>query len=194
MNKEELRNLYLKRRKELEDEQLEYASAQICERFFTAFDLSSIGNIHIFLPIAEKKEVNTWLIIERIQKQSGHINIVVPKSDLSSGLMYATYLREPVNVNKWGIPEPEGNEVFPASRIDMMLLPVLVVDKMGNRVGYGKGFYDKYLENCPIQLIKIGLSIFDPIEKTPSDPHDIPLDYCITPSATYDFTNRLTNQ
>ena len=74
------------------------------------------------------------------------------------------------------------------SNIDVVFVPLLAFDKLGHRVGYGKGFYDKFLRGCRPKIIKIGLSFFE-IEKPIEDTHlnDVNLDYCVTPKHIYMF-------
>lgn len=90
--------------------------------------------------------------------------------------------------NKFGIPEPsEGDEINP-KEIGLIILPLLSFDERGNRVGYGKGYYDRFLKKCKNGALKIGFSFFDPIEKIDDmNEHDVPLDYCITPEKIYSF-------
>ena len=73
------------------------------------------------------------------------------------------------------------------NQIEVVFIPLLVFDEKGHRVGYGKGFYDTFLKNCP-NAIKIGLSFFEAEAKI--DDHkayDIPMNYCITPNRIYHF-------
>lgn len=78
----------------------------------------------------------------------------------------------------------------PTEKIDMVLVPLLAFDKMGNRVGYGKGFYDRFLAECKISCKRIGISFFDPIEKIEEvDGNDISLTDCLTPSQLFNFTD-----
>ncbi len=93
-----------------------------------------------------------------------------------------------LEVNRWGIPEPTDGIPIPESKIDVVFVPSLAFDDNGNRVGYGKGFYDKFLSQCNPETIKIGLSFFAPekeIEGVMST--DIKLDYCVTPLKIYSF-------
>ena len=93
-----------------------------------------------------------------------------------------------IKVNTYGIPEPEDGIEVPTSKIDVVFVPLLAYDKKGNRVGYGKGFYDIFLSDCKPETIKIGLSYFDP-EDIITDvlETDIKLDYCITPFGIIKF-------
>ncbi|MFT7351177.1 MAG: 5-formyltetrahydrofolate cyclo-ligase [Flavobacterium sp.] len=90
------------------------------------------------------------------------------------------------------MPEPINNEneliEINSTKIDVVFVPLLAFDLQGNRVGYGKGFYDKFLANCKPTTIKIGISFFEAEEKI-SDvfAKDVKLDYCITPEKVYSF-------
>jgi 5-formyltetrahydrofolate cyclo-ligase len=75
-----------------------------------------------------------------------------------------------------------------AGLIDMVFVPLLVTDREGHRVGYGKGFYDKYLKQCRPDCLKVGFSYFDPLDAIEGkDEFDVPLDLCITPNKVYVF-------
>jgi 5-formyltetrahydrofolate cyclo-ligase len=76
----------------------------------------------------------------------------------------------------------------PVSKIDVVFVPLLAYDEKGNRVGYGKGFYDAFLSECKPETIKIGLSFFPPeleIKDVTSD--DIKLDFCVTTDSVHAF-------
>jgi 5-formyltetrahydrofolate cyclo-ligase len=90
--------------------------------------------------------------------------------------------------NKWGILEPSGGQAVEPKEIDVVLTPMLAGDKRGFRVGYGKGYYDKFFSLCRPDVLKIGLSYFPPIEEI-SDVHefDVKLDYCVTPEEVFSF-------
>ena len=90
--------------------------------------------------------------------------------------------------SKYGMDEPvDGIDMF-ASEIDMVIVPLLCFDKRGNWVGYGTGYYDRFLKLCRKDCLKIGFSYFDPIEKiTDVNRRDVKLDYCLTPETTFAF-------
>lgn len=90
--------------------------------------------------------------------------------------------------NKYGIEEPvDGIDMFP-TEIDLVIVPLLCFDKKGNRVGYGMGYYDRFLKHCRKDCLKIGFSYFDPIEQVDdTSKFDIKLDYCISPESIYQF-------
>jgi len=92
--------------------------------------------------------------------------------------------------NAFGVSEPEdGLPMFP-EEIDLVIVPLLAFDANGYRVGYGKGYYDRFLKECREDVVKIGFSYFDPVDMI-DDVHafDVKLDHCITPHQTYSFNN-----
>ncbi len=81
------------------------------------------------------------------------------------------------------------NEYIDEKKMDIVLVPMLCFDEKGFRVGYGKGFYDKFLSLCREDCLKIGLSLFPPIQKIENvEDYDVKLDFCITPNQIYNFT------
>ena len=91
--------------------------------------------------------------------------------------------------NNYGIAEPLSGTVILASHIKLMFIPLLAFDVKGHRVGFGKGFYDKYLSVCEDDLIKVGFSFFDAEKDMISDKNefDVAMDYCVTPERIYEF-------
>jgi 5-formyltetrahydrofolate cyclo-ligase len=92
--------------------------------------------------------------------------------------------------NIWGIPEPKEGKPTPTDQIDVVLVPLLAFDVKGNRVGYGRGFYDKFLATLKESCLKIGLSFFPPVSNISNlHPMDLPLDAAITPTEVFKFRN-----
>lgn len=190
MTKEELRKIYLQKRRLLSDVEYERLSIQICENFFNQVDLSVIKVLHIFISIEKNREPDTVFIIERIQKKFPHINLVVPRvnhvtEEMENFRFEGFYQLEK---NKWDILEPKEGKRIESHDIDMVLIPLLVFDEEGHRVGYGKGFYDKLLSKCKSNCKRIGLSLLEPVAKINDiNSHDKKLHACITPSKTWNF-------
>jgi 5-formyltetrahydrofolate cyclo-ligase len=93
--------------------------------------------------------------------------------------------------NEYNIYEPVDGIEVPSSKMDVVFVPLLAYDKSGNRVGYGKGFYDKFLSQCKAEVVKIGLSFFEPEELIEDvSPSDIKLDYCVTPETIHKFQGK----
>lgn len=186
MLKRELRFKYSTLRKSLSSETITNCSLAIANNLFD-IPIWSFDYYHIFLPIIEKREIDTSFILTVLQGKDK--NIVVPK--VITDTTFVSFLltdNTQFIKNKWGVVEPmEGLEV-PPTKIDVVFLPLLAYDLTGNRVGYGKGFYDSFLRQCRPAVVKIGLSLFPP-EKTITDvwQGDIAMDYCVTPAKTYGF-------
>jgi len=193
LNKRQLRNYFLDYRLSLTVEQLEEVSQAIRQTFFDYFKLDEVRCLHIFLPILRKNEINTWLIIERLRQDYPHLTLVVPRSHLPTGEMASCELTLASQIveNRWGIPEPIGTCQFPEEQIDMVLLPLLGFDKLGFRVGYGGGFYDRFLrEKCRAEVIKVGLALAAPVETIDDvEAYDIKMDFCVTGQQVFSFQN-----
>jgi len=154
---------------------------------FISLDFTSVKTLHIFLPIQEKKEPNTFLLIEWLAENHPEIKITVPKADFETALMTNhEYLGiDDLKKNLYNILEPQKG-IIHNGEIDLVLVPLLAFDKRGYRVGYGKGFYDRFLTNINAQ--KIGLSLLPAIDKIDDvNEHDIRLDFCLTPTEIIKF-------
>lgn len=190
MIKDELRKIYLEKRSSLSQHDYARYNNQLCENFFSSVDLSFVRILHSFLPIEKNKEPDTRLIINRIQAGYPKINIAVPRVNEKTEELENFFFEGPGHliVNKWGIPEPKIGTKAPLKNIDMVLVPLLIFDKQGHRVGYGKGYYDKFLSGCRSDCKRIGISLFDPVEKIGDiNELDVRLHACITPSKIYHF-------
>lgn len=90
--------------------------------------------------------------------------------------------------NKYGILQPvNAMPMFP-EEIDMIIVPLMAYDVIGHRVGYGKGYYDRFLKECKDDAIKVGFSFFEPeMSIRGASRNDVKLDYCISPERIYSF-------
>jgi 5-formyltetrahydrofolate cyclo-ligase len=143
---------------------------------------------HVFLPILEQKEVNTEYILHLLSGKDKEI--VLSKSNFESLEMTHFLLTDNTKIRKnlYHIPEPIDGLEVPANKIEVVFVPLLAFDKKGNRVGYGKGFYDAFLSKCKSETIKIGLSFFEAEEQIIDIvKNDITLDYCVTTNEIYEF-------
>jgi 5-formyltetrahydrofolate cyclo-ligase len=186
MTKSELRKKSAELRKALTASELHDLSLRLLDNF-KKLDLSALKTIHVFLPIKEKQEPDTFLIIEWLRSKHPDIQIIVPKADFKSLLMTHHVLTEHKDLQKniFNILEPQKSAIH-AGEIDLVLVPLLAFDRNGYRVGYGKGFYDRFLRGR--NTIKLGVSLFEPVDEISDvDEHDIPLDSCITPYGFYNF-------
>ena len=187
INKSTLRKEALSKRKALSEQEFATMNSELLNQFKT-LDFTNVKSIHIFLPIVAKREPDTFLLIDWLQQEHPEITIVVPKADFDTNVMSQHIYsgKEHLRPNDYQILEPINDEPF-LGVPDMVIIPLLAFDRKGYRVGYGKGFYDRFLENITTQ--KIGLSFFEPTEEI-IDVHlnDIKLDKCITPNGIVNFS------
>lgn len=186
MTKAEIRKIAGLQRKSLSGLQVADFSKRLLG-LFSSFNLSLVKTIHVFLPIEEKNEPNTFLFIDWLLVNWPDIRIIVPKADFNTSMMvnYVFEGREGLVKNPYGILEPEMGELHNGD-VDLVLIPLLAFDLQGYRVGYGKGFYDRFLQGD--NVLKVGLSFFDPVDKIDDvNEYDVRLDTCITPDRIYKF-------
>jgi 5-formyltetrahydrofolate cyclo-ligase len=187
LTKHELRQKYKVLRNGLSEAQVDDYSLAIANQLLK-LDIWDYTMYHIFLTIEEQREINTDYILNILAGKDK--NIVISKSNFEDISMTHYLLTDNTTIkkNSYNIPEPIDGIAIASSTIDVVFIPLLVFDKAGNRIGYGKGFYDRFLANCKPETIKIGLSFFeahtDEFEVSTSD---IKLDYCVTPVKTYTF-------
>jgi len=186
MIKEQLRLNYRKLRQALSADAIPEKSMRIANNV-VALPIWRATYFHTFLSIPSQKEVDTSFILPLLQGKDKQI--VVPKVSDTNSLEHflltdATILKP----NQWDIPEPTDGIEVPVEKIDVVFVPLLAFDLDGQRVGYGKGFYDAFLQKCRPDVIKVGLSFFEAEAKIDDvRPEDIALDYCVTPISTYTF-------
>ncbi|MBL6649816.1 MAG: 5-formyltetrahydrofolate cyclo-ligase [Flavobacteriaceae bacterium] len=185
MLKQKLRKIYKEKRNSLFD--TENLSLDIANKTLD-LDIWNFQNYHVFFPIEKQKEVDSRLIIQIIQGKDK--NVVLPKLNFESNSIDSVLLTDStlLKTNHLGISEPLNGIQINNNQIDLVFVPLLAFDNSGHRVGYGGGYYDKFLSECP-NAIKVGLSYFDPINKIEDiNSKDIKLDYCITPKKVYEFS------
>ena len=185
MNKIEARKKYLDLRKKLDNVQILSKSVSISNNLLD-LPLWEHNFYHIYLPIKEKNEVDTMPIINILNNKKK--KVLIPKSDFNNTTMKSFLLNDNtvLKKNNYGITEPINNEEF-LGRIDVIFIPLVAYDLIGNRVGYGKGFYDKFLRNQNNKILRVGLSFFNPEKRIKIDEHDENLDFCVTPNRIFSF-------
>lgn len=190
MKKSELRQIFLARRKALVTEVVRNKSRRITELFFTDVDLSKTRFLHVFISIEQFHEVDTSFIIHEVWSRFPEITVVAPRIDQKKAEIESVIYGSNTELveNEWGIREPSGQELVDPEEIDLVIVPLLCFDEFGNRVGYGKGYYDRFLARCRLDCLKVGLSLFSPVDSI-DDIHgnDVPLDLCIEPERFHRF-------
>jgi len=190
MTKEELRKVYILKRNALSDHQYLDLNDELRREFFKRIDLSEIKILHSFLAIEKNKEPDTRSILNQIREQYRDIRVSLPRVNDTTHLLESVSFESSTVLknNNWGIPEPENGELIDPEKIDIVLVPMLIFDKRGHRVGYGKGFYDKFLATTRPDCWRVGICLFDPVDRIDDiKGFDEPLDQCITPAGSYTF-------
>jgi len=184
-----LRKDYLQKRYALSEQELYQFNIDLLNKFKT-LPLKGLRFIHFFLPIKRFREPDTFPLIHWILEKYPEIKIVLSRSNLDTHLMehFIWDGEQELVTNRWGIQEPHQGKKVLAQQIDAVIVPLLIFDKEGNRVGYGKGFYDRFLSDCRSDCKKIGLSYFDPIAEIKDiNAYDVKLDLCITRSKIWEL-------
>ena len=168
--------------------EVEDLSKSIFEQFLGAFDMSKVKNVHIFLPIKQKNEVSTWDFIEYFWKEG--MSVFVPKMVQNEIKTIQLKPDTPLKENGWGILEPEDDFVEDI-KYDIVITPLLYCDNQGNRVGYGKGFYDIFFSKTDRNALKVGVSFFPPAALISDvSQQDVSLDYLVTPTEVLSFISK----
>lgn len=186
MLKNQLRLTHAQHRKQLPSDTRDKFSLEIANNCLQ-LPIWKYQYFHLFLSIPDKNEVDTSFLLAILQGKDK--DTVVPKVSGQGELVHYLLTDATVfSISQWGIPEPvSGIEVAP-EQLEVVFLPLLAFDLKGYRVGYGGGFYDRFLAKCREDIVKVGLSFFDPVEEiSDRSPHDIPMDYCVTPEKIYSF-------
>jgi 5-formyltetrahydrofolate cyclo-ligase len=189
MKKKELRRIFKESRKALSIDEIEKFNDLILINF-QKLELPFLNCVHSFIPSLKLAEPDTTNIIRFLKFKNPHIKIAIPKVDIHSGNMVHYHFEDDMEMitNEFGIEEPLAGEMITEKEIEMVLVPLLAFDKRGFRVGYGKGYYDKFLARCNPYVIKIGLNFYDPVDEISDiNAFDIPLDFCVTHHEIYAF-------
>ena len=175
MNKSQIRNKNIKIRKKKFDKNL-----QINLEKFISFlkndklNLKSIGGYY-----PSNYEIDDLAILDFLEKKNFKVSLPIIKKDNQMNF-YRWSRKDPLKINKFGIPEPLSSKVFYP---DILLVPLVAYDSSLNRLGYGGGYYDRYIEKIEKikKVIKIGLAFsFQKISSIPTNQYDKRLDFIVT--------------
>lgn len=189
MLKSEARKIYREKRDAIPSAEREKLDDLLLIQF-QKVDLPFLHTILSYLPIEENKEPNTNLITGFLEFRNPALNLAYPKINAETRTMQAVLTNADTAFQKgiYNVPEPVSGHFISPEAFDLVLVPLLICDHKGFRVGYGKGFYDRYLPYCRMNCIKAGFSYFEPVDEiTDKDEFDVSLDLCITPDNVYVF-------
>ena len=186
--KSDLRSHYLKLRSKLTSQQIDNFSIEIVNRSLE-LNLWDKSIYHLFMASEQNNEIDTAILLSVLQGKDKQIVIskILDHYELEHYLLAD---QTPLKRSSWGIPEPQSGIKINANQIDVVFVPLLIFDLQGHRIGYGKGYYDRFLAKCRKETIKVGLSYFDPIERIEDiQSHDIPINFGITRDRIYEFSS-----
>jgi 5-formyltetrahydrofolate cyclo-ligase len=188
LSKIEAREKYKNLRKHLTESEILYMSVDIANNLLK-FNIWELKTFHLFMTKDENKEVDTKPIFDILISKGKEI--IIPKININRNNLDSYIFDEKTvfSLDNLRIPEPVNGILF-NGKIDVVILPLLAYDLDGNRIGYGKGFYDKFIRNLKSEPLKIGISYFSPEKSLEFNNHDISLDYCITPNKIFSFSEK----
>ncbi len=183
--KKKLRQQLLDQRTAIDAVDFEERSDKIIKTLLDQQKLSTAHTVHCYVSMNERREVNTHGLIKKMLAIGK--DVIVPVTHFDEGTLSHIRLHsfDALKKNKWGVLEPVGGEEVPPQKLDLVIVPMVGGDTQCNRIGYGKGFYDRFLKDvsCP----KIGL-VFEQniIPEIPVEEFDISLDVIITEQRVID--------
>jgi 5-formyltetrahydrofolate cyclo-ligase len=188
MYKKELRQFSRKKRLELTAHDMEKFQDLILIRF-QQLSLPFVSYVHTYVTLTSTHEVDPGPLLRSLEFRNPGMQTVVPRINDEDMLEHIVMEEDTMMIeNRFGIPEPLFGIKVEAPIIDLVFVPLLGFDEIGNRVGYGKGYYDRFLAECRDDVVIIGLSFLEAVKEiTDTDPWDVPLQYCITPNRVYEF-------
>ena len=182
-----LRSHYKKKRFSLTKQEVDDLSQRVYKQL-DKLNIWKLKHYHIFISISNYNELDTSFIINKLKSEQKII--IVPKISNNELVHIAINNETEFGLNEYGIKEPNDGNHFIIENLDIIFIPLLAFDIEGHRVGYGKGYYDRFLKLTNNSTLKIGLSFFDPINKILDiDDNDVKLDYCVTPKQVHKFNN-----
>lgn len=189
-SKAELRTEFKQKRADLSLAVAGEYSRRIANGLFANVDLRKLSTLHTFIRIKRFNEIDTSMIYFRLWRDLPKLRTVAPRTDLGRQAIENIEFGPTTELieSAFGIREPRLGAVVPSDVLDAVLVPLLAFDENGHRVGYGGGFYDRFLAECRHDCLKIGLSYFEPTDEISDiNENDIRLDLAITPNAVFNF-------
>lgn len=181
----ELRQYFLDQRKLQKDVALIDSLGVNFRKWLSKMQFRVVGS---YKPMKKFNELDLSFIESIILELSPIARIAYPKIEGSKMNFYLPDELTSWDVNKWGINEIIDGKLILPSELDLLICPLLAIDTLGYRLGYGKGFYDHYIPYLSPKCIKLGIGMFEPIEKMPDIyQHDQKLDVYISPNGIYEF-------
>lgn len=180
-DKKSLRKQILSRRSELNAEELKFAGEDALSKLILLRSYNQAKTVMLYMDF--RKEVPTGRLINHVIA-SGK-TLVLPLTDKNFEIIpykidsSKASLKDLLKTSSFGISEPNPNycTIINAKEIDLVIVPGSVFDESNNRIGYGKGCYDRFLPYLRSDVPKIALAYdFQVLNSIPSDPSDVKMD------------------
>ncbi len=183
MNKEVLRSLFLEKRQTLTQQEFERRNELLLANCFSFLETNNeVVHCHLFLQIIKYREPNTWPLFERLRQSDQH-KVYLSKTLFKRKLLKHFLINQntELEISKLGIPEPVSTEEVMPNILDLVFVPLISCDGAGNRIGYGAGLYDRFLNEVRKDCLKVGIGITSTLDNIDyNNEYDIPLDYYIS--------------
>lgn len=186
MTKKDLRQTMLKKRENLSWLERQEKSRQINQQLFLLPAYRSAKTILTYL--STRKEPDTLPLLQKAWQQKKQVLVPVSQTVNKSLLLSKLENLEELTKGAYGIPEPKTEFWRPTQpdSVDLCLVPGLAFNRNGYRLGYGGGYFDRFLPNLRPDCLKVALAYdFQILDFIPKAEHDIPIDIIITESTTY---------
>ena len=186
-NKDLIRKIAFEKRSVLSYKSIEKYSKLITNELMYNFNFTN-KKTHLFYPIKENKEVDTWFLHKKIiLKKNKFFCSIYNETDKSWDCVQFDP-KVDFKETTFKVPVPVNYINSKYNEIEIIIIPLIAFDKKGNRIGYGKGIYDKILAKLNPNCIKIGVSFFEEEKDIiNAENHDIKLDYCQTTNKLHKF-------
>lgn len=179
--KSNFRKEVLSKRLSLTQDTVTKKSIQITSNLLTLDCISKAKHIMVYLDF--RNEVSTDLLIQELLHQNIHVSC--PITDIKTRNLIPIEIHnldKDICIGAYKIREPKSPSIpLPIERIDVVIVPLVAASFDGHRLGYGGGYYDRFLSKIRSDTITIGLAyemqVFDTI---PTEEHDVKLNYIVT--------------
>ena len=185
-SKKLLRNSMLETRGNLTQEAVRKDSGRIRDRLLALKAFRGAGSVMLYVPA--RKEVDTWPLLEHFWQQGSQV--LLPRCcDGRAGIMEAYAVTSPLELGPgcFGLVEPKSDlaRLVTDPRPEVILVPALAYDRRGYRLGFGGGYYDRFLPKLAARPLLIGPAYgFQVVDSVPVEPWDQPVQILITPEET----------
>lgn len=175
-DKRSLRLAMLGAKMRLRKEQVDELSDKVLKKLVRFIAWDKVHRVHTYIPITANNELDTWPLIHYLRAHHPDIEIYLPKLDGFAKFDPDTDIDE----NRLGIPEPEGEKLKGHTGFDLIIVPIIGFDRRGYRLGYGAGYYDRFLaEHRCKNIVGLAYAVSE-IDAIPDEPHDKKMHTVIT--------------